>query len=323
MRTLIVPCAGSRLLSGIPLFLQRHPDGSLLAEKAIKGIYPEKFDRVVFTVLSDIDKTFGVNKVITEELSKKYPVEVILLPKKTEGPAETVYRTLTLGNVSGEIVIRDSHNFIKIENDMSGNFIAGLDLTQYEKSIEGLRSKSFLILNEQKQVLDVIEKRFCSDVISVGLYGFKKSDDFKMAYEHLSDPNYPIEKLYISHIISYLIGYKQRVFHSVSADIFEDWGTQAVWNRVQKKYSTCFLDLDKVFGKKIPDDQKIINELRNASEEGCRFIIYSSYNVEEKLEKNLKEKGVNVIGAVSNCTFSNSRMIIDNLASLHSLLLEV
>lgn len=324
MRSLIVLCAGSRMVEGIPLYLQRHPDGKLIAEKAIEGIYPENYDRIVYSILKEADDDFRAKDLILEEIGGKYPVEVVVLPDRTRGPAETAYQTLRIRNIDGEIVFRDSHNYIRIELDCTGNFIAGLDLTTYEDAIDGLRAKSFITLNEQSQVLDVVEKHFCSDVISAGLYGFKKVSDFMLAYEHLSDPNYGIKKLYLSHIISYLIGYKRRVFHSVRTLFFEDWSTLSAWNRMQRNHSTCFLDLDEVCGCAIPFEESVLSALKMASSKGCVFIGYS-----RKVELNktmvikyLKENMINIQDIVIGCTFSKSRILIEGKEKLNDLTLE-
>lgn len=324
MRTLIVLCAGNRMIYNLPLFLQRHPEGKLLAEKAIEGIFSENYNRIVFSILAEVNHKYDAKNKIINELGKRYSVDVVILPKSTTGPAETVYKTLEYGNITGEIVVRDSHDFIRIKKDVYGNFIAGLDLTRYEKSIEELRTKSFIVLNEQNQVLDVIEKHFRSDVISVGLYGFKSSDEFKLAFEHLSDKNYPIKKLYVSHIIAYLIGYRQKVFNCVEVKEFEDWGTLNSWSKVQKRYVTCFLNMDTICGHTIPFGKEIIETLKKASLEGCRFIFFSALNdvCVSEFEIYLRHNNVNVLAVISGCTNSKIRIIAEDIETLNNIILE-
>ena len=55
MRTLIVLCAGGRVINNLPVFLNRHADGKILAEKAIEGIFAESYDEVIFTILKSIN----------------------------------------------------------------------------------------------------------------------------------------------------------------------------------------------------------------------------------------------------------------------------
>lgn len=324
MRTLIVLCAGSHMVDGIPLYLQRHPHGKLIAEKVIEGIFPENYDRIIYSILKDADDKYHSRDIILNEMGGRYPIEVVSLPQKTEGPAETIYRTIKTGNIAGEIVLKDSHSFIRIDHDFKGNFIAGLDLTTYEKAIEGLQTKSFIVLNEQCQVLDVVEKHLCSDVISSGLYGFKESSDFLLAYEHLNDPNYSIRKLYVSHIISYLIGYKQHIFHSINTTYFEDWATLNAWNKVQKRYSTCFLDLDGICGGEMVFESQVISTLQKASSNGGLFIAYTKRTDVDTaaLSGYFRENKISIQAIITGCTFSRSRLLIEDKQKLEELILE-
>lgn len=233
MRTLIVPCAGSRRIGGTPLFLAEHPEGGLLGIRAIQGISPHRYDRIIYTVLEKDNRLFQAGgRIRAAAEAAGLCVEIVCLSEETSGPAETVYRTLLEADVEGEFAVRDSHAYLSVEGEYSGNCLAGLDLTRYEKSIDDLRSKSFITANEQHQVLDVVEKHFCSDIISAGLYCFRHAEDFMMAYRRLGDPAYGISKLYLSHVISYLIGYARRVFHVLDVKAFEDWSTGIAWQAV-------------------------------------------------------------------------------------------
>lgn len=232
----MVLCAGGKKLGGIPVCLNRHPDGLLLAEKSIQGIFSENYDKILYVFTKDDDEDFGLSDIILSELGKKYPVEALVLPKKTDGPASTVYQTIKQSGLEGCFAVRDCLNGIKLKEDGDGNYVAGLDLSKYDGEVLFPRSKSFIIINEQYQVLDIIEKKFRSDVISVGLYGFGDVKDYCMAYEHLSDGTYPVEKLYVSHVISYLIGYDRAIFHCLDVLEHDDWGSEDTWNILKKKY---------------------------------------------------------------------------------------
>lgn len=324
MRNLVVLCAGSRMVNGHPLFLMKHPDGKLIAEKAIEGIFPERYDRIIYVVLEQAEHEFEAGTRIINSVGKRYPVEVVQLSERTSGPAETVYKTIKKANIEGQLSVRDSHNYISLSENLIGNFVAGLDLIGYDKTIDNLRSKSFIALNEQKQILDVVEKRFCSDVISAGLYGFKQTADFMMAFEKLSDHDYPIQKLYVSHIISYLIGYSRRVFHCAEISEFEDWATPSSWIRVQKKYATYFLELETVCGKEVPYDENLIKLLRKASRNGCRFIVYTSdndVNISSLLDY-MHQKEINVLQIVTGCTASKVKAIINTRELLEEIIME-
>lgn len=309
MKTLIVPCAGGRIIDSRPIFLNRHPTGELLAIKAILGVFPENYDRIVYTISQEMNEEYEAKNKILGANNGRFPIDVLVLKYKTNGPAETVYETIKKADIDGEFAVRDSHAYISIDKKLEGNYIAGLDLTKYEKTIEQLRGKSFIVLNEQGQILDVVEKHFCSDVISVGLYGFKKASDFLLAYEHLNDPNYPIKKLFVSHIISYLIGYKQRVFHSILASEFEDWASKTSWQRVQKNYSTCFLDLDNICNGMFPLDNVILKNIKQLSDVGIRFVPFTSQESDFGIEEYLLKQGVKIMPVVCNCPASRIKTI--------------
>ena len=323
MKTLIVPCAGGRIIDSRPIFLNRHPDGELLAIKAVLGVIPQNYDRIVYTVLKETDTKYNAKNEILEANHGRFPIEVLLLDTKTKGPAETVYETIKQANIDGEFAVRDSHAYISIDKELEGNYIAGLNLTKYEKPIEHLRGKSFIVLNEQGQTLDVVEKHFCSDVISVGLYGFKKTTDFLMAYEHLNDPNYPIDKLFVSHIISYLIGYKRRVFHSVLVTEFEDWASKTSWQRVQKNYSTCFLDLDNICNCEFPLEGGLLKALIQLSNAGVRFVPFTTKESDLGMGKYLLQQGINVLSIVCNCSTSKIKTLACSEEDVMEMTLEI
>lgn len=324
MRTMIIPCAGSHTVNELPLFLNRHPDGELIALKSIRGVFPEKYDRIVYSVLRETEEKYSASQKIREAMKELFEPEIIILDKSTKGPAQTVYETILTAKIEGEFSVRDSHVYMELDKDYSGNFIAGLDLTEYGKTIENLRSKSFILLNEQKKVLDIIEKHFSSDVISVGLYGFMDTKDYVMAYNRLNDSNYPVNKLYVSHIISYLIGYCQRVFHLAKTVEFEDWSTKAAWQRLQRGYSTCFVDLDKICENGFLFDKKVIDEIVALSNVGMCFVGFSSSNMDEDaMQRKCRDAGMNVIAVISGCSHSLSRLLIQNKKDLTEIALEV
>ncbi len=315
MRTLIVPCAGTRKIDNVPLFLNYHPNNRLLALKAIDGVYPQNYDKIIYTILKDVDKEFNAREIIKRENNNRYNIDFVLLDCQTSGPAETVFRTINMSNINGEFAVRDSHAFLSVKKDYVGNFVAGLDLTKYEKSIDNLRSKSFITINEQGQILDIVEKHFCSDVISAGYYGFRSTDDYLDAYTHLCDPNYDIKKLYLSHVISYLIGYYQRVFHRAKIINFEDWSTVNAWQKVQRKNSLCLLDLDS-----IELNQENKNMLQKLSEEGMTFIGFSCKDI---VNINAEFENLQFISIIRKCPNTKSKLIINDIEDINDLLLEI
>lgn len=247
VRTLIVLCADQQICMQRPLYLNRHPRGTLLAAKALENIHAEAYDRVIYTVSQEDCVKYGAKEMLQNAMQGVYPIEIFTLVQRTSGPAQSAYMTIKGMNITGEVAIRDCTSAFSLSMDVPGNFVAGLDLGRYDKEVYRVRQKSFIVVNEQGQILDIIEKSFQSDVISVGLYGFESAEDFVTAYERLSDRHHPVERLYVSNIISYLIGYRQMIFNFAEADSYEDWKDPDEWNRLREKYGQrklIMVDLD-------------------------------------------------------------------------------
>ncbi|MGM9926750.1 MAG: hypothetical protein ACI35P_02255 [Bacillus sp. (in: firmicutes)] len=234
MRTLIVPCMGNKKIDGIPQYILEHPCGKMNLLRSVEGVWSECYDKLLIVLGGEDEEKFPVERII-RDVFKSYPLEIVVLDRKTNGPAETVYWAVKRAEITGSIVIKDNDSYIRAEV-AGGNFVVGLDLNAWVKDIYNLRNKSFLIINEQKNILDIIEKRICSPVISIGLYGFNHVESFIKAYERLNDPNYPISGLYVSHIISYLIGYSNKVFRFVNASEYENWGSDKLWRELKEEY---------------------------------------------------------------------------------------
>ena len=76
MNTLIVPCLGRMLINHVPQYLVRHPNGKLLIERCLEGIFSESYDKIIIILLQeDVDK-YDAKALICSELSEKYKVEI-------------------------------------------------------------------------------------------------------------------------------------------------------------------------------------------------------------------------------------------------------
>ncbi len=313
MKTLIVPCIGRSLLDGKPKYLARHPKGKLLLEKCIEGLPLDIFDRIIFSVLKEDQELYNAVNIICETLNEN--VEIVFFDNETSGPAETIYETIKRANIEGSVVIKDCDNYLKVKNLEYKNFVAGLDLNEWKKDIHQLRNKSFLVINEQKQVLDIFEKQFKSDVISLGLYGFNDANDFILAYEKLNDISYPIKKLYVSHIISYLIGYVQRVFIYIPCLEYENWGNEKVWIDVQKSHATYFIDLDH-----IAEDNSQFENLASLYKNGACLVGFTVNKKEYSINYNKKASSFEFKfhDIIYGVTHSNVKRVISSSDELKS-----
>lgn len=287
MRTLLIPCMGRKLFLGLPQWISEFPTGETLLEEGLKKINLNIYDRIIVVIFKR-DLTIHGSLEIIKRVRLRYPVLCFFyLDDLTNGPAETVYKVINQLKITGNLIVKDIDAVFNFDSSTFDNFIVGTNIVRYQSDIAHLLQKSFLILNEQKQILDVIEKRIKSEFISMGMYGFRDANLFKKAFEQLSDVSYPIKKVYISHIISYLIGRYGESFYYSELNKFYSFDSENDWIKMLKKYETYIIDLDK-----------------------CELNIHRDLLV--KKIKKMKAHKLNVILVASKKCFSNfDRDILD------------
>jgi HAD superfamily hydrolase (TIGR01509 family) len=226
------------MLDGIPVYLARHPDGNYLLTKCVDGLSEISAGRIIVTICREDELKYHAAWRIAAIFREHAGVEVLVLDERPSGPADTVYAALIDKKIAGEFIVKDADSFVKIKSAASSNFVAGLRLNSFNSDLSNIMNKSFLTLNEQEQILDVIEKKITSDVVCSGLYGFQDAVDYIEAYTSLKDHNYDMQKLYVSHIISYLIGCKRSIFYHEPSLSYESWESALDWQQVWRNHST-------------------------------------------------------------------------------------
>lgn len=333
MRTLIIPCAGrsSRFPNTKPKFLLTHPDGKLMVKKAISGLDWNIFDRIVITIVKEHDERYEAGLILNQVFNVKQgsKFEIVVLDDFTSCQAETVAKTIEKAQIDGEIVIKDSDNFVAIDAlKLCNDAVVGINIETFREEISRLNAKSFMLVNEQDIITDIIEKRIKSQYICIGIYCFRNTKIFLEAYNMLKANNLNSREIYISHVVSYLIGIKKSVFRYLQADDYEDWGTIKDWVQVQKRLKTYFVDLDGVLLKNrgkygssnwdtscelIEENVQVLKRLSNA---GAQIVITTSR--EEKYRKELTElledQGIQIHAMVMECHHA-CRVIINDFAS--------
>ncbi len=329
LRTLIIPCAGrsSRYPNMRPKWLLTHPDGQIMIEKVLNGLDTSFYSRIIITIVREHDQKFEASTILAQVLKNFKNLEIFIIDEFTSSPAETVFLTVKEKNVQGPFVIKDSDNFVAFNDPGFDSFIAGLNLNRGIE-VPNIPNKGFLVVNDQELIVDVVEKKICSDRICLGIYGFDSADSFYTAYNVLSGIfKQQGRELYLSHVISYLIKELKQVYQYVEADNYEDWGTVSEWRNLQKKQVTIFCDVDGVllentgkYGQKNWDNTLIplpanIQTLKILSDRGAQLILTTSRpeNYRETLEGLLKQNGIRVHSIVFGCNHS-ARIIVNDFA---------
>jgi hypothetical protein len=250
-----------------------------------------------------------------------------VLPKKTSSVVETIALTLEKLKTKEPFFIKDSDscfNIDKIEQRYNYLCVFNLNNTEYIN----VSNKSYVLLNEQGNVIDTAEKKVISSVFSVGGYFFKNPTQFLDSYNKIKILNNIETELYISHIIKYLIGHGE-VFKAVEVKEYLDWGTVDDWFNWISRYRSYIINLEGIicyntersFGAKWEKFEPIERNVRRVNElfeSGNQiFIITSRSEKYRKItERQLKQQGVKYHKLIMDCL--HSKKILVNDFSLHN-----
>lgn len=307
MNTLIIPCAGrsSRFPNMKPKWMLTHPDGKLMIEKSLEGLQLDLFDRIIITIVKPHDDKYEAKLILEQVFVNQPKIEICVLDDFTSSASETIFLTLQKMKVRGAFVIKDSDNRVEFQMPIPiKNAIVGYDLSIH-RDISNIPGKSFLIVNEQNIIEDIIEKQIVSKFICLGVYIFESAENFQTAYTELLKKNVSGE-MFISHVISYMLTKNDIIFTAIMADGYEDWGTLYEWKEMQKRHRTYFIDVDGVilknsgkYGKTNWSNNKVllddnVQSIIKLQNNGAQIIITTSRTEEYRpaLEEILHHAGI-------------------------------
>lgn len=325
---IIIPAAGksSRFNGDAPKWMRTHPDGELMIQKSIKTFENIKKSRIYIITTDEIDKKYDV----TLKLSQAIPhVNIILLKNETKSSVETIYQGLNQikekFDLDTPLFLKDADNLVTFDLskiDLKYSFSVGVKINDFE--ITRIHNKSFFII-ENDFIIDFIEKRIVSNIISVGTHYFSKISEFLIPSKKILDNiSNSTSEIYVSHVIADNI-YNKVNFKIVFAENYKDYGTQADWDRERNNYKTIFCDFDGTLVHNVGKYGKIRWELRNDKviqdnidiiknhfQSGSQIIITTSRPNSEKeyIREFLLENGIKIYDII--CGLNHSERLIIN-----------
>ena len=224
---IIVPAAGlsTRFPDMPPKYLLRDKLGFYMFENATA--YYENNGDLYFGILEEHDIEYDASKRILHAFLGQRSPNVVVLPERTKGPADTVYQILKVidnDHDDGAFLIKDCDSFFD-HTIMRGNYICVSSVHDHE-TIRRLGSKSFVRINDQGIVTDIVEKNVVSDLFCVGGYKFEKRSEYMAAYEAIRDST---DEIFVSHVIQYMIS-QGKQFFTLPVSNYIDVGTIDEWN---------------------------------------------------------------------------------------------
>ena len=202
MKNLLIPMAGksSRFPGMSPKWMLTHPmTNRFMVTEAILGINLDFFDTIYFIFLQSHEEQYNFYKGFVEELEKCNLLKkskCVFLKEQTCSQSQTVYNAIKEEQIDGFIFIKDSDGYYECNIESDKNQIAFFDLNDMDDI--NARTKSYIELDVNGMVTNIVEKRVISSTFSVGGYGFKNAVEFCTNYDRIKDVE---GECYISNVI--------------------------------------------------------------------------------------------------------------------------
>lgn len=227
--TLIVPMLNTseKYKDKVPIeFQYDNVTGELNCIKCLLSINISQFNRIYFIILKSHEEQYNVSRKLNVSLNKysefnDKSIIVSFVDFPTKSQCETIYNTIKKYNITGHILIKDADTLYKCDDPINGNTV--MIYSMENLPLVDPQHKSYVKLDDQKYVINIIEKRIISKYFSCGGYSFNDADDFVYGYEHLLEFEDIRNHMYISHIIYYLMLYKHIKFKQIEATYYEDF----------------------------------------------------------------------------------------------------
>tara|TARA_R110001606_G_scaffold8553_5_gene37665 strand:- start:10004 stop:10990 length:987 start_codon:yes stop_codon:yes gene_type:complete len=274
-----------------------HPKKNrFMVVESISGLNLDFFDVIYFVVLQEHEDQYQFTKGMARELKELGVLDkskFAYLTEPTSSQSDTVYQVLSGDDVEGFVFVKDSDNYYEC-NIEEGNQVAYYDLNA-EDDINA-RNKSYIELDVNGVITNIVEKDVISSTFSCGGYGFADAKEFCKSYEKLEVME---GECYISNVI-YDMMLSGSKFSGSRVDKYKDWGTLEVWNKYKSQYNTLFVDIDGTlvtnssiqFPPYVGSGEPLtlnIQYLREEYEQGKVYIILTTSRPEFLRETTVKE----------------------------------
>lgn len=122
--------------------------------------WQRQIDKIIFVYLEQHDKSYGVSKWINETF-ETLPVELVVLPVATSGPAITVCHAIKQTALEGQIICCDCDHAVNVEPLFGAIDAGGADaiIPVWPLGNEKITSWSVVAADRDGMALEVTEKR--------------------------------------------------------------------------------------------------------------------------------------------------------------------
>lgn len=222
---LIVPMLTNQL-KGFPIEYQYNNEGVIKCVEAISGLPLKQFTDIYFIISKQADIEWHLETKIRwdlcrllhkDKLDSNTNIKFIKLEDQTKSQVETIYNAIIQSHIEGSIFIKDADNSFTLNKIPFCNSVCIYsieDCTVFEP-----QHKSYVSIDDNMLITNIIEKRVVSKYFNCGGYSFKDTNCFIEAYDHFKD----YDHVYLSHLIYYLMLVKKILFTPEIATNYNDF----------------------------------------------------------------------------------------------------
>lgn len=302
-----------------------HPmTNRFMVTESILGINLDFFDSLYFIFLDEHEEKYQFLKGFKNELEECSLInksKFIFLKEQTSSQSETVYNAIKKECIEGFIFIKDSDGYYECNIESPTNQIAFFDLNDMDDI--NARTKSYIELDVNGIVTNIVEKKVISSTFSAGGYGFESASQFCETFDRIQDLE---GECYVSNVIFEMILSGSK-FEGLPTTNFKDWGTIDSWNNYKSQYRCLFVDIDGTLvtnssvhfppyvgnGESLQNNIDHLNSLHKSGKVKIVLTTSRPNYMRELTIKELNEKGVmydELITGLPHC----KRVIINDFA---------
>ncbi len=164
--------------------------GKPMIELVVNNIRPSRPHRFTFLVLQEHLEVRGIGETLT-----RIAPDCLIIPVRqvTEGSACTVLLARTVIENDDPLMLFNSDQWVEIDiNDYLGE----LDRQRADGLIMTMKADdpkwSYVRCNDAGKVVEVVEKQVVSNEATVGIYNFRRGQDFVRAADHMIAKNFRV-----------------------------------------------------------------------------------------------------------------------------------
>jgi len=212
---LIVPMVTGELTS-LPIEYRYDNNGIMRCVAAVSELPLKQFTDIYFVVSKQADIKWHLetkikcdicNLLKDDKLDEHTNINFIKLDTPTKSQIDTIYNAVKLYNIEGSIFIKDADNSFALNSLPFHNSVCIYSIE--DCNIFEPQHKSYVSIDDNMLITNIIEKRVISKYFNCGGYSFSDVKYFIEAYNHFKNCD---THVYLSHLIYYLMLVKKVLF---------------------------------------------------------------------------------------------------------------